>query len=367
MTIAELLKLTVEKDGSDLHLVTDIPPYIRLYGELVPLAGFPPVTKEKMKELIHSMISHDQREKFDSELELDFSYYVEGLGRFRVNFLMEKKGVSAAIRVIPSRIPTPEEVGLPESIIKLTRMKNGLVLVTGPTGTGKSTTLASLINKINEERPVHILTIEDPIEFVYTDKKAIIRQREVGTHTKTFEAALKHAMRQDPNVVLIGEMRDLETIAATLTLAETGHLAFATLHTTDAAQTIDRIIDVFPPHQQQQIRTVLASVLRGVICQQLIPCKGGVGRAVAREVLLCDSGIANLIRDGKTPQIYSAIQTNRAAGMFTMEADVKRLYQKGLISADAALRYVPRPEMLRNICPELQQESSASVTNGNGF
>jgi twitching motility protein PilT len=237
-------------------------------------------------------------------------------------------------------------------------MKNGLVLVTGPTGSGKSTTLATLINKINEERPVHILTVEDPIEFVYTDRRGIVRQREVGAHTKSFSHALRHAMRQDPNVVLIGEMRDLETVTSTLTMAETGHLAFATLHTCDASQTVDRVVDVFPPHQQQQIRTMLSAALRAVICQQLIPCKGGVGRVAAREILLCDAAIANVIRDGKASQIYQMIQTNRNSGMVTMEADIKRLFQAGKITAEAALKAANRPDTLIAICPELREAAA---------
>jgi twitching motility protein PilT len=349
MDIRELLEMTVAREGSDLHLTVGVPPTIRLYGELVPLGDFPPLTKENTRDLAFAMLSPEQQEKFEKELELDFSYNVENVARFRVNLYWQKEAVGAAIRVIPTIIPSPEEIGLTPEVVNLANLRNGLILVTGPTGTGKSTTLAALIDKINRESAKHILTIEDPIEFVYTNKMSIINQREVGAHTWSFANALKHALRQDPDVILVGEMRDLETIAATLTIAETGHLAFATLHTNDAPQTIDRIIDVFPPHQQQQIRTVLAAVLRAVICQQLIPRRDGLGRVVAREILLCTPAIANLIRDGRTPQIYSEIQTGASKGMRTMEADVKKLLAEGLITPEAAARAVSHPEALVDV------------------
>ena len=346
MDIKELLQMTVAREGSDLHLTVGVPPAIRLYGGLVRLGDFPPLSAENTQELAFSMINDEQKDKFEKERELDFSYNVEGIARFRVNFYWQKEGIGLAVRVIPAVIPEPDEIGLTPEVINLANLRNGLVLVTGPTGTGKSTTLAALIDKINRESAKHILTIEDPIEFVYTNKKSIINQREVGSHTKTFGSALKHALRQDPDVIMVGEMRDLETIAATLTIAETGHLAFATLHTNDAPQTIDRMIDVFPPHQQQQIRTVLAAVLRGVICQQLLPRKDGLGRAVAREVLLCNQAIANLIREGRSHQIYSEIQTGTSKGMRTMESDVKKLLQEGIISPEVAMRAVTHPEAL---------------------
>jgi len=349
MQINELLQVTVDNKASDLHLVVDFPPALRHYGKLEPLPGYEPLTEKQLEELIFPMLNPDQRQEFENNFELDFSHNVEGLCRFRVNLHWEKRGMGAVMRVIPSNIPTTEEIDLSQEVVSLTNLKNGLVVVTGPTGTGKSTTLAAMIEKINSDKNYHILTIEDPIEFVYTNKKSVVRQREVGSHTKSFASALKHALRQDPNVVLIGEMRDLETIAATLTIAETGHLAFATLHTSDASQTIDRIIDVFPPHQQQQIRTVLAAVLRGVVCQQLIPRSDGNGMAVAREVLLVDPAISNMIREGKTAQIYSAMQTGGAVGMRTMENEVKRLFQEGLITAEVALRCVNRPDSFRHM------------------
>jgi twitching motility protein PilT len=362
MQIQDLLRLTVSRDGSDLHLAAGIVPRIRRNGELIFLENMPVLDSDMIKELLFPMITPDQRKKFETEMELDFSYHIEGLCRFRVNLHWEKKGLSAVMRVIPSQIPSPADIDLPEEVVNLVNLKNGLILVTGPTGTGKSTTLAALIEKVNIEKSFHILTVEDPIEFVYTDKKSMVIQREVGIHTKSFSESLKRAMRQDPDVVLIGEMRDLETIAASLTIAETGHLAFATLHTNDASQTIDRIIDVFPPNQQEQIRTVLAATLRAVICQQLIPRKDGTGRIVAREILFCDNALSNIIREGKTPQIYSSIQTGGARGMKTMELDLKKLLEKDLITMDAALKTANRPDVLRELCRNLKTEQNTSAS-----
>jgi len=356
VTLNELLKLTMDKDASDLHLIAGLTPLVRIYGELTPLSAIPPINKDQLKDLLLGILNNEQKKIFEEQMELDFSYFVEGLGRFRVNLHWEKKGIGAVMRVISARIPTPEQLGLPESVTNLTNLKNGLILVTGPTGSGKSTTLASLINKINQERRLHILTVEDPIEFVYTDNKSVIRQREVGAHTHSFAQALRHAMRQDPNVVMIGEMRDLETVSSTVTMAETGHLAFATLHTCDASQTIDRFIDVFPPYQQNQIRTMLSTSLRAVVCQQLVPCKGGVGRIAAREILLVDAAISNMIREAKTPQLYQIIQTSRASGMTTMEADLKRLYLAGKITAEDAFKACNRPDALKTLCPEIKAE-----------
>jgi twitching motility protein PilT len=354
MNIDELLTLTVGRKGSDLHLACGTAPLARIYGELSPIGDYPEISPEVMRDLVYPMLNDDQKRKFETELELDMSYSVPEVCRFRVNLNWDKNGIGAVIRVIPSKIPLPDELGLPPQLVELTELKNGLVLVTGPTGTGKSTTLAALVEKINTEKAYHILTIEDPIEFVYTNKRSIVRQREVGEHTKSFANALKHALRQDPNVVLVGEMRDLETISAILTIAETGHLAFGTLHTNDASQTIDRIIDVFPPHQQAQIRTVLSVVLRGVVCQQLIPRKDGYGMALAQEILICNGGIGNMIREGKTGQIYSSMQTGSNVGMKTMESDVKRLIEKNIISFEAGLKAVSRPETLREMCANLK-------------
>lgn len=346
MQIQEFLKLAVEKDASDLHLTAGFLPALRIRGELFFLEDFPSLKNEDTRELAFSMITPEQKEKFEKEFELDFSYSLEGLGRFRVNLYLQKDGVGIAIRAIPSKIPTPGEIGLPSEVINLTNLRNGLILVTGVTGSGKSTTLAALINKINEEKPCHILTVEDPIEFIYPHKKAIINQREVGSNTKSFASALKYALREDPDIALVGEMRDLETISAALTIAETGHLVFTTLHTLDAAQSIDRIINVFPSHQQQEIRTVLGGVLRAVICQQLLLRKDGKGRIAAREILFNTYAIANLIREGKIPQMYSAIQTGRSLGMMTMDSDVVRLFREGVISRDIAEKAVTNPKEL---------------------
>jgi twitching motility protein PilT len=366
VTLNELLKLTIDKDASDLHLIAGLGPLVRVYGELTPLSTIPTLDKDQLKDMLLGILNNEQKRIFEEQMELDFSYFVEGLGRFRVNMHWEKKGIGAVMRVISARIPTPEQLGLPECVTSLTNLKNGLVLVTGPTGSGKSTTLASLINKINNERRVHILTVEDPIEFIYTDSKSIIRQREVGAHTRSFAQALMHAMRQDPNVVMIGEMRDLETVSSTLTMAETGHLAFATLHTCDASQTIDRVIDVFPPYQQNQIRTMLSTSLRAVVCQQLVPCKGGVGRIASREILLVDAAISNMIREAKTPQLYQIIQTSRGVGMTTMEADLKRLFLAGKITAEDAFKACNPPDALKTICPEIKAEIESSELGSNG-
>jgi len=346
MHIDELLKLTVEKGASDLHLTVGIHPTVRVHGELTPLEQYPVLEASHTKELAGQLISPQQKTELDRERELDLSYALKGVCRFRVNCYWQQDCIGIAIRMIPYQIPQPEELGLSPEVIRLTELRNGLVLVTGPTGSGKSTTLAALINKINTQRAEHIITIEDPIEFVYPHAKSIVNQREVGTDTPTFASALKHALREDPDVILVGEMRDLETISATLTIAETGHLAFATLHTNDAAQTIDRIIDVFPSHQQPQVRTMLSSVLRAVICQQLVAKKEGKGRVAAREIMFGMSAIANLIREGQTPQIYSRIQTGGNLGMRTMDADVKRLYKEGHISRESAERAMIRPQEL---------------------
>ena len=343
VNINDLLRFTVEKKASDLHLAVGLRPSIRLYGEIKPLEDFPPLSKEAAAQLIYSMITQEQREEFEKEWELDFSYKIEGLCRFRANLYRQLDGIGIAIRVIPFKIPTPEELNLTPEVIRLTELNNGLVLVVGSTGNGKSTTLAALINKINQTEPRHIITIEDPVEFIYPHARAMVTQRQVGTHTSSFTRALKYALREDPDVILVGEMRDLETISAALGIAETGHLVFATLHTPDALQTVDRIIDVFPPYQQQQIRTMLAGVLKGVICQQLLTLKDGNGRTAAREVLIVTPAVANLIRKGHTHQLYSIIQTGTNMGMMTMDSDVRRLAQQGIISKETAARAIFRP------------------------
>ena len=346
MQIDEILKSAIEKGASDIHLTVGLAPTLRLYGDLVHLDGLPVLKSEDTSEIAFSMITPGQKEIFERELSIDFSYNVTGLGRFRTNLYLQKNGIAVAMRIISSKIPTIEEIGLSKETSNLINTRNGLILVTGSTGSGKSTTLAALIDKINSEQACHILTIEDPIEFVYNNKKAMVNQREVGSHAKSFAHALKDALREDPDVVLVGEMRDLETISAALTIAETGHLVFATLHTADAPQTIDRIVDVFPPYQQQQIRIMLAAVLKGVICQQLIQRKDKKGRVPAREIFITTPAVANLIREGKTHQIYSAIQTGASLGMRTMDADVKRLFKEGVISREAAEKAVSNPIVL---------------------
>lgn len=347
MDLIEILKQAVSLKASDIHIVIDKPPMFRVNGKIIPMNDYPVLTPEDSKALIYSMMLQDQIARFEETLELDMSYHIPGLSRFRVNVLYQKNGVEAALRLIPSRIPSPAEIGLSDAVLSLTRLPRGLILVTGPTGTGKTTTLASMLNVINSERYEHILTIEEPIEYVYEHKKCIVRQREVGLHTLSFASALKHALRQDPDVILVGEMRDLETISLALTAAETGHLVFSTLHTQDAPQTIDRIIDVFPPHQQHQVRTQLAATLKGVISQQLLPRADGKGRVAAREVMIVTPAISNLIREGKTHQIYSAIETGMKFGMHTLETSLAELVREKLITVESALTKANNPELLK--------------------
>jgi twitching motility protein PilT len=345
MQMQELLKLAVESRASDLHITVGRPPILRISGQLVPME-FSPLNPEQTRQLAYSILTKEQREKFEKEMELDLSYTVAGLSRFRVNVYLQKDGVGMALRVIPTKIPAAQEINLPQVVCEFTKLRNGLVLVTGPTGSGKSTTLAVMVDLINQERSCHIMTIEDPIEFVHIHNKSMVNQRELFANTLSFNNALRHLLRQDPDVVLVGEMRDLETIAAAITIAETGHLVFATLHTLDAAQTVDRMVDVFPPYQQQQIRTMLAGSLKGVICQQLLPRKDGKGRVAAREILVVTPAISNLIREGKSFQIYSAIQTGGALGMVTMDQSVNRLLKEGLISYEVAQAAVSDPQSL---------------------
>jgi twitching motility protein PilT len=334
MQIDEILKTAFELNASDIHISAGVSPLYRIAGRLTP-SKFSVVTAQDSKGLAYSMMTEEQKVSFEKEWELDCSYAISGACRFRVNVYLEKDGVGIAARVVPSKIPSAEEIDLTSAIKNFTKLRNGLVLVTGQTGSGKSTTLAALIDLINQERSCHIVTIEDPIEFTYTNQKSIVHQREINAHTHSFANALKHLLRQDPNVILVGEMRDLETIATAITIAETGHLVFATLHTLDAAQTVDRIIDVFPPYQQQQIRTMLSGALKGVVAQQLLPRADGKGRIAAREIMVVNIAIANLIRRGETHQIYNAIQTGSQLGMVTMEQSVNALLKKGLITPEA--------------------------------
>ncbi len=337
VSLSEMLKSMVERRASDLHLAVGVPPQFRVDGTLVSFG--PLLTSETCRELVYSILDDDQRKRFERERELDTAFDVKGLSRFRVNVYYDKNCVACAIRTIPYHILSFQELGLPEVVRTMARKPRGLVLVTGPTGCGKSTTLASIIDLINNEHSCHIITVEDPIEYVHTHKKSIVNQREIGKDTPTFASALKYVLRQDPDIILIGEMRDLETISAALVIAETGHLVFATLHTNDTTQTINRIIDVFPPHQQPQVRMQLSFVIEGVLSQQLIPKAGGKGRALALEILVPSPAIRNLIREEKAHQIYSAIQTGQKIGMQTMNQSLLSLYATGSISYDEAVSH----------------------------
>ncbi|HXE72275.1 MAG TPA: type IV pilus twitching motility protein PilT [Candidatus Nitrosotenuis sp.] len=347
-TMDDLLKTTVERGASDLHLTVGLPPVLRISGKLVP-TEFPRLTPEDTKRLIYAILNDKQKEKFEKTWELDCSHGVRGFGRFRVNVFRQRGVVGATLRAIPSSIPTRPELNLPAVLEEIVHRPHGLVLVTGATGQGKSTTIACMLDIINSEKTYHILTIEDPIEYIHPHKKSMVNQRELGQDTLSWSNALRAALREDPDVILVGEMRDLETIAGTLTAAETGHLVFSTLHTSDAAQTVDRIVDVFPPHQQQQIRIQLASVLEAVVSQQLIPHASGVGRVPATEIMIATSAVRNLIREGKSHQLYNAIQTGSKHGMLTMEQSLLELYQNKQITFEDAINHTMHPEDLRRM------------------
>ena len=336
-TLPELLQTLVELSGSDLHVTTQTPPQIRVHGKLQTL-DLPPLGPAETKGLAYSVLTDAQKKRFEETLELDFSFGIRGLARFRCNVFNQRGAVAAVYRVIPEEIKGFNELGLPPVLATLADRPRGLVLVTGPTGSGKSTTLAAMIDKINTERREHILTIEDPIEYIHAHKGCLVNQREVHSDTHGFSAALRAALREDPDIVLIGELRDLETIESALRIAETGHLTFATLHTNSAAQTINRIIDVFPAHQQGQIRTQLSLVLEGIVCQSLMPRADGKGRVISLEVLIPTPAIRNLIRDDKVHQIYSTMQTGpEKFGMQTMNQSLATLYQKRLITLESAM------------------------------
>lgn len=340
--IEAIFAAAVQARASDVHLVADREPFVRVHGELRPVSGTEPLSPQAIEELVFSLLTPEQRTRFEKERELDFAYGIQK-SRFRCNAHYERDTVGLVARLIPLDIPSPEELLLPEVIVGLTDLPHGLVLLTGPTGSGKSTTLASLIQRINTTTAKHIMTLEDPIEFIFPEGQSLIRQRQLGSDMISFAEGLKHLLRQDPNVVMIGEMRDLETIATTLTLAETGHLVFATLHTYSAATTIERVIDVFPPHQQNQIRLQLASVLRAVVVQQLLPKRGG-GRVAAREVLLNTPASSNMIREGKANQLTTILQTSSKIGMYTLDQDLKRLVGEKVIEQDVANRLVLTPK-----------------------
>lgn len=348
MEFIDILQEAVITSASDIHILIGKPPMVRVRGEMYPLKKFPSLTAEESKRLIYSILYDDQKQRFEENLELDCSFEVKDLARFRVNVLKQKNGVECVLRVISSKIPTPEALLLPPAITELINLPRGLVLVTGPTGSGKTTTLACLVQMINEKFSDHILTIEDPIEFVYESANSIVRQREVGQSTHSFQAALRSALRQDPDVILVGEMRDLETISLAITAAETGHLCFGTLHTTDAAQTVDRIIDVFPTAQQQQVRVQLSSVLRAVVCQTLLPRKEGDERIAAREIMIVTPAISNLIREGKTHMIPNAIETGAKFGMISLDKALIDLIKGGFITLEDACAKANNPDTVKS-------------------
>src|ERR1700675_1317594 len=347
--VPELLGVLLDMEGSDLHLTAGAPPVVRVHGELERVESYPPLSPRALTGMIYAILPQKLRERFEQELELDMSYSLPGRARFRVNVYQQRDSIGAAFRVIPFEIKTIEALGLPPVVADLARFQRGFVVVTRPTGSGKSTTLASMVDVVNMERHGHIMTVEDPIEFLHRHKSCIVNQREVGADTHGFTQALKHVLRQDPDVILVGEMRDLETISTAITAAETGHLVFATLHTQDAPQTIDRIIDVFPPHQQQQVRVQLATTLQGVVTQQLIQTADGKGRVVAAEVLISTPAIRNLIREGKVHQIYSSMQAGGRFGMQTMDMSLAHHVKSGRISQAVAFERSHDPEELQRL------------------
>jgi len=346
-----LLTYVIDSGSSDLHIAVGVPPTVRLHGNLTPVPNTPVLTPISTKHLVNSIMTSDQQEVFESEHEIDYSFGFSGLGRFRVNAFHQRNSVSAALRLIPTKVPELETLGMPPVIESLTQLKKGLVLVTGPTGSGKSTTLAAIIDKINRERQEHILTIEDPIEFMHSHKKSVVQQREVGQDTVTFGRALKSALREDPDIVLIGEMRDLETIGAAVSTAETGHLVFGTLHTNSAAQSIDRMIDVFPSHQQAQIRMQLSTSLQAIVSQRLVPKVGG-GRVCALEVLVATPAIRNLIREGKSHFIESSMQSGRGEGMILFDDCLDELLRDGKITLETAIGFANDPDTFKCRTPQ---------------
>ncbi len=352
MMIEDLMEEVVERGGSDLHLSAGLPPYIRISGHLTP-TEHPPMTPEQCQRLIFSMLNNTQRKQLEQTWELDCSYGVRGLARFRVNVYKDRGTYAACLRALSSKIPSVDMLGLPPIVQDLANKPRGLILVTGPTGSGKSTTLASMLNDINTNRAEHILTVEDPIEFVYEPIKSLVHQRQIGEDTKSFANALRAALREDPDVILVGEMRDLETISLAISAAETGHLVFGTLHTSSAAQTVDRMVDVFPPEQQQQVRVQLSNSLVAVLSQTLIPKQnpkpGEFGRIMAQEIMVVTPAISNLIREGKTAQIYGAIQTGGKLGMQTLEMTLAELYKSGQISFDSMMSKTSRPDELQRL------------------
>jgi twitching motility protein PilT len=342
----DLLRLMLDRGGSDLHIAVGSPPGIRQRGELLPIDTIPPMSPRSTMEMIYSVLSEEQRKRYENELELDFAYSIPGVSRFRANVFQQRNSMGAVFRVIPIDIPTMEDLGLPKVCTYLAERPRGLVLVTGPTGSGKSTTLAAMIDHINSTRPLHIITLEDPIEFMHRNKMSYVNQREIGEDTHSFAGALRRVLRQDPDVILVGEMRDLETISAAITAAETGHLVLATLHTTGAPETIDRIIDVFPPHQQQQVRMQVSNSLQGVLSQTLLRSTDGRGRHMAMEIMLGVPAISNLIREGKTHQMETIIQGSGSLGMQTLDQSLKALLNSGKVSFEEAIGKAKSPREL---------------------
>jgi twitching motility protein PilT len=346
---SEVLTRMVADRASDVHLTSGFPPAMRVRGRIAPMEDYPPLGPQQTREVVYSILNDDQRKRFENNKQLDLAYSIPGVGRFRINAFFQRGAISAAFRLIPHDILNLDQLELPPILEEFTRKPRGFVLVTGPTGSGKSTTLAAMVDLINRTREEHILTIEDPIEFLHPHNKCIVNQREIGTDADDFAVALRAGLRQDPDVILVGEMRDIETISTALTAAETGHLVFATLHTQSTSQTVDRIIDVFPAAQQNQVRMQLSIALQGIVTQQLLPTADGAGRAVAVEVLVPTPAIRNLIREGKSHQIYSAIQTSGAVGMQTMDAHLAQLVRNGKIARSLAEQRAAVPEELKRL------------------
>ncbi len=375
LPLPQLLKIMVDEGGTDLHITTNTAPVIRVHGSIKRIEH-PPLSPAETKQIIYSILNDTQKHKFEENWELDFSFGIKGVARFRANVYMQRGAVAGAFRRIPYEIWSFDKLGLPHVVSTLADRPRGLVLVTGPTGSGKTTTLAALTDKINKERLVHIITIEDPIEYLHTHRKAIVNQRELNVDTKGFEAALRSVLREDPDVVLIGEMRDLETVQSAITIAETGHLTFATLHTNSASQTVNRIIDVFPPHQQDQVRTQLSMNLEGIVTQALLPRADGRGRCLAVEVLIPNSAIRHLIRDNKIHQIYSTMQTGQEKyGMITFNQSLANLYFRREISNELAISVSHNPEELADLIKrgpsslssQFRQRYSGSVESSQSF
>ncbi len=367
LSLHHLLKVMIDNGGTDLHVTTNTPPQIRIDGRLRTVDGYKPLTPAETKQLCYSILTDNQKHKFEETLELDLSFGIKGLARFRANIFQQRGAVAGAFRLIPYEIRGFSELGLPQIIEMLCEKPRGLILVTGPTGSGKSTTLAAMIDKVNRERHDHIITIEDPVEYLHPHKSCLVNQREVGADTFSFKNALKSILRQDPDIVLIGEMRDLETIEAALRIAETGHLTFATLHTNSTVETINRIVDVFPSNQQSQVRTQLSFVLQGILCQALLPGKGGKGRVLAVEIMVPNAAIRNLIRDDKIHQIYSTMQTGQAgSGMQTFNQSLADLYLRGKIDYETVMARSSQPEEVKELIDRGVTLSSRQMNVGLG-